>query len=406
MEEKNSNFKSVLISKNLSNNIPDLVEIYKIDRTKARVIFTERKDKMGFNNEFLYSFEYDNKDFRIVQFLERIFFTKKNIMFKRKATNYTIIYKHKNRNFYLKSGKNFSVMKVGQLLQYCTMNTELGEYLKEKFGWIRNLYDAEECRHLTVGTIIKHKLFNREKIIKHVYGVNRNVAEVLSQTRQSYGEMDFVWKQYKHVIINLDSLTKDFIIENVHLLKDTLRYADMFGEKVNAKWGKKRLKEEHDRMYRKYIDIILEFEPLRELDIKPIYLEFQSFSGFNMLTTNHHLIEEGKKQNHCVGTYVQQVNTGQCAIFTIGGYTMDIRFDKRGEWDNTLNTFVSQDRKLHLNQLRGYGNKSAPKELEDVVQSAINSFNESVDLKEFEVLHYNTKNVYMIERDEDGDLPF
>lgn len=298
-------------------------------------------------------------------------------------------------------------MTAGQLLQYCSMNSELGDYLTKKFGWIRNLYTAEECRNLSVGTIIKHKLFNREKIIKHVYGVNRKVADVLATSRIEVNDISFIWHQYKHVLINTDSLTKEFLLNNLHILKDTLRYADMFGEKVNAKWGIKRLKEEHDRMYRNYIDIILEFEPLRELNIRPVYLEFQKFTGFNMLTTNHQLIEEGKKQNHCVGTYVSQVNNGDCAIFTIGEYTMEIRFDKRGEWDKNLNKWISLDRALHLNQLRGYGNKSAPEDLQNVVKSAIEEFNNTMDLKYFETLHFSRKNedtIYVF--NDDADLPF
>jgi hypothetical protein len=404
MEEKNSNFTSVLLRESKSNNILDLVEIYKQDRTKARIIYNERKDKLNFNNDFLYSFEYDNGDFRIVSFLERIFFSKKNIMFKRKSSPYIIIYKQKNKSFYLKRGKTFNVMKCGELLQFCSMHNELNVYLIGKFGWIRNLYDADECRHLTVGTIIKKKLFNREKIIKHVYGVNRNVANVLSTVANKQNEVAFIWKHYKHVLINTDSLTEDYLTTNMYILRDTLRYADMFGEKVNAKWSYKRLKEEHDRMYRKYIDIILEFEPLRELDNRPIYEDFQKFTGFNMLTTNHQLIAEGKKQNHCVGTYVQQVNSGNCAIFTIDEYTMELRFDKRGEWDNVTQKFVSQERKLHLNQLRGYGNKPAPNELEEIVKLAIDDFNKSVDLKRYEDLHYGR--VESLEFNLDNDLPF
>jgi hypothetical protein len=406
MEEKNTNFTSILLREHKSDNILDLVEIYKQDKVKARIIYNERKEKLNFNNEFLYSFEYDNKDFRIVSFLERIFFTKKNVMYRRKSSPFIIIYKHKNKSFYLKRGNTFNVMKVGELLQYCSMHGELDRYLIGKFGWIRNLYDADDCRHLTLGTVIKHKLFNREKLIKHVYGANRKIANILSTAKNKHGDIAFIWKQYKHVLINTDSLTETFLVDNLHILRDTLRYADMFGEKVNAKWGKKRLKEEHDRMYRNYIDIILEFEPLRELNIRPIYLEFQKFTGFNMLTTNHQLIEEGKKQHHCVGTYVGQVNSGDCAIFTIDKYTMEIRFDKRGEWDNTLNRFVSQDRKVHLNQLRGYGNKAAPKELEEIVKLAIVDFNKSVDLKHFENLHYGRVEYFEHNHNEDNDLPF
>jgi hypothetical protein len=405
MEEKNVNFKSVLLFEKKSENILDLVEIYKQDKTKARIIYNERRDKLNFENKFLYSFEYPNKDFRIVCFLEKIFFTKKNVMYRRKSSPFIFIYKHKNKSFYLKRGNTFTVMKVGDLLQYCCMHRELENYLIDKFGWIRNLYDADDCRHLTLGTVIKHKLFNREKLIKHVYGANRKLANVLSTAKNKHGDIAFIWKQYKHVLINTDSLTEAFFVDNLHILRDTLRYADMFGEKVNSKWGPKRLKEEHDRMYKRYIDIILEFEPIRELNIRQVYLDFQEFTNFNILTTNHHLIEEGKKQHHCVGTYVNQVNAGSCAIFTIDEYTLEVRFEKRGNWDNNLKRFQDNPHKLHLNQLRGYGNQEAPKELQDVVEEAIEAFNLTLDdekIKEY----LNVVNTHVVSEYLDNDLPF
>jgi len=405
MEEKNTNFTSILLREHKSNNILDLVEIYKQDKVKARIIYNERKDKLNFNNEFLYSFEYDNKDFRIVSFLERIFFTKKNVMYRRKSSPFIIIYKHKNKSFYLKRGNTFNVMKVGELLQYCCMHGELDRYLIGKFGWIRNLYDADDCRHLTLGTVMKHKLFNREKLIKHVYGANRKLANILSTAKNKHGDIAFLWKQYKHVLINTDSLTETFLIDNLHILRDTLRYADMFGEKVNAKWGKKRLKEEHDRMYKRYIDIILEFEPIRELNIRQVYLDFQEFTNFHIMKSNHDLIEEGKKQHHCVGTYVNQVNSGSCAIFKIDEYTMDVRFEKRGNWDDNLKRFQSSPHKLHLNQLRGHGNKPAPKELEEVVNEAIEAFN--LTLSDEKIKEYISEvNTHVVAEYLDNDLPF
>jgi hypothetical protein len=402
--EKSNDFTSVLISEKLSPNIASLVDIYKQDKVKARVIYTERRNTLRYNNEYVYSFEYPNKDLRIVSFSEKIFFTKKNVMYKRKSSPYIIIYKHAAKSFYLKRGKVFKVMMVGELFQYLG-ETNLYIYLVGKFGFLRNLYEIDECRHLTLGTIIKKKLFNREKIIKHIYGVNHNVAKVLAEAKKSDGNITFIWKQYKHLFINLDSLTPSFFKDNMDILHDTFRYADMFGEKINAKWKRKRLVEEHDKMYRRYIDIILEFEPLRELNIKQVYKDFKEFTNFDMLTTNHQLIEEGKKQNHCVGTYVNQVNSGSCAIFTIDEYTLEVRFEKRSNWDNNLKRFKDDVHRLHLNQLRGYKNKSAPKELQDVVEEAINAFNLTID-DEKRKEYINVVSLAMVSVNHDDDLPF
>lgn len=399
--EKNNDFTSVLISEKLSPHISSLVDIYKQDKVKARVIHAERKNTVSYSNDFVYSFEYKSKDFRVVNFNENIYFTKKGVMYRRKSSPYIIIYKHAAKSFYLKRGGRIKPMLVGELFQYLS-NANLYNYILTKFGWVRNLYDVDECRHLTLGTIMKKKLFNREKIIKHVYGVNHNVAKVLSEARNTDNNISFIWKQYKHLFINLDSLTPTFFKNNMDILHDMFRYAEMFGETINVKWKRKRLVEEHDKMYRRYIDIILEFEPLNELKIRQVYKDFQSFTNFEMLTTNHQLIEEGKKQNHCVGTYVGQVNSGSCAIFRIGEYTMEVRFEKRAEWDNTLNKFIPQDKKLHLNQLRGYRNKNAPEELQTVVEQAVNDFNNTFDLTKYE----NEQAFVSYSFNQDDDLPF
>ena len=400
--EKNNDFTSVLISENLSPHIQSLVDIYKQDKIKARVIHAERKGTLTYSNDFVYSFEYKNKDFRIVNFNEKIYFTKKGIMYRRKSSPYIIIYKHAAKAFYLKRGGRIKSMLVGELFQYLG-DTNLYTYLMTKFGWLRNLYDIDECRHLTLGTIIKKKLFNREKVIKHVYGVNHNVAKVLSEARNKDNNIPFIWKQYKHLFINLDSMTPDFFKNNMDILHDMFRYAEMFGETINFKWKRKRLVEEHDRMYRKYIDIILEFEPLTELRIRQVYKDFQEFTNFDMLTTNHQLIEEGKKQNHCVGTYVSQVNSGGCAIFTVAGYTLEVRFENRSEWDNVLKKFIPQNKKLHLNQFKGYKNANAPEELQKIIDEAIKEFNDNLDLEKY--VNDDKIEAYTYQHN-DNDLPF
>jgi len=102
---------------------------------------------------------------------------------------------------------------------------------------------------------------------------------------------------------------------------------------------------------------------------------------------------------------VNQVNSGSCAIFKIDEYTMDVRFEKRGNWDNNLKRFQDSPHRLHLNQLRGHGNKPAPKELEEVVNEAIEAFN--LTLSDEKIKEYISEvNTHVVAEYLDNDLPF
>ena len=75
---------------------------------------------------------------------------------------------------------------------------------------------------------------------------------------------------------------------------------------------------------------------------------------------------EGRKQSHCVATYVSSVENGQCAIYSISDYTLELG----RKWVDNYTTSV-----LFINQFRGYKNCDAPKELYDMVKSELTKFN-------------------------------
>jgi hypothetical protein len=365
-----SEFTSTLLTNNGPSVKRDrLIEIYKQDRQKARIIF-ENGSKEDYAEDSTWVFEYNNKDFRVVSFTKNISFSKNNIMYRRDKTNHIFMYKHETKSFYLKINGVFKPLTVGLLNAYA--NWKIKEYFIGKFGWLRNTFDVSSCYNLTLTTINKKKLFNKEKLIKHTYGVNHNVAKVLDIAITENQNIKFLWKQYKHLFINLDKLTPEFFKN--HLIYDTCRFAQSFGEKINCAWGKKRIKQLHDTLYKKHIDVILEFEPLLLLSNRTVYLDFAKFSGYKILLTNHDLIAEGKKQSHCVGTYGPQVNNGTSAIFSINKYTLEIRYGV--QW-NVAN--VNPNKVLFIGQFRGYGNCDAPKKLYDEVNAYLGEFNKDIN---------------------------
>ncbi len=380
-KKEQNEFISTQLFKSVNNVKRDkLFEIYRQDRQKARIIF-ENASGDNYSETTVWLFEYNNGDFRIVSFTNNISFSKNNIIYKRDRTNHIFIYKHDTKSFYFKYNGSLKSLTVGNFKVFA--NTEVKDYFIKKFGWLRNALEIDTCSTLSLTTINKKKLFNKEKIIKHVYGVNHNVAKVLDESikqNRNHRDIHFIWKKYKHLFINLDKLTPEFF--NNHLIYDTCRFAQSFGEKINCGWSKNRIKQFHDTLYKKHIDVILEFEPLSFLSNRSVYLDFAKFSGYNILKTNHDLISEGKKQGHCVGTYQPKVNNGSCAIFSINKYTLELIYGV--QWNIGA---PKADKVLFIGQFKGYNNCDAPKELYDEVNLYLNAFNE--DIKKYEEIFKN-----------------
>jgi hypothetical protein len=169
---------------------------------------------------------------------------------------------------------------------------------------------------------------------------------------------------------------------------DTCKMAKTLGRKVNCKWGLTRLKEEHDKWAREITRIILDCEKEFELNIRPEYKAFADFSGFRLLRTNKDMLEEGMSQNHCVGTYIDRVDRGECAIFHVDGYTLQVGIETKTERVSVMpetslfgNGRITMPVSKHVEvksfknlQFRGKHNKSAPKELVAEVQSYMDEF--------------------------------
>jgi len=403
-KEQNEFTSTLLLKTGPSPKRLKLIEIYKQDRQKARVIF-ENSSRHEYCEDSIWLFEYPNGDFRIVSFSNNISFSKNNIIYRRDKTNHIFMYKHETKSFYFKLNKVFTPLTVGVFNTYA--NIKIKDYFKSRFGWIRNALDVGSCYNLTLTTINKKKLFNKEKLIKHTYGVNHNVAKVLDEAIIENQNVKFISKQYKHLFINLDKLTIEFFRN--HLLQDTCRFAQSFGEKINCAWGTKRIKQFHDTLYKRHIDVILEFEPLSKLSNRTVYLDFAKFTGYKILLTNHDLIAEGKKQSHCVGTYAPQVNNGSCSIFSIGQYTLDLRYGV--PWNKRKLGESDLEKMLFINQFRGYGNCDAPKELYDEVEAYVDEFNK--DIKKYEeIFKQESMNMFFedygnpLDELVQGDLPF
>ncbi len=392
-EEKEA-CKLTVISETTNINIEKLINIYKEDRRKAKIIFDNNNNI--YNQTRICLFEYANGDFRIGSLTRKYGISTNAVIYSRESNNWVISYKHKTKSFYfIDKFKKLRMLTMNILNAYCNdINFSAYNYLLNKFGWIRNL---NECKHVSIisfNTIVKHKLYNEKEVLKHIFKCPYPVAKMLSENHGQYSPWDFIkiWKQAKKVLINVENLKPEFL--NSPYFFDTTKMASTLGKKVNCSWGLKRLLEEHDNFSKEITNTILEFEELRELNVREVYKDFAVFSGFELLLTNHDLIAEGKVMSHCVGTYSSQVNTGKSGIYRYKGHTLELAYRKQ------YGSSADEKKRLCINQYMGFKNKQAPDELMNEVKDIVNNFNKTI-------LEYDDDEVsYNLFQALDDDLPF
>jgi hypothetical protein len=141
--------------------------------------------------------------------------------------------------------------------------------------------------------------------------------------------------------------------------------AKTLDRKVNCSWSARRLKEEHDVWSKEITDIVFT-EGDRLMGVNDMFIKFADESGFNLLRTTKEMNIEGRKNDHCVATYVGKVDNGNCGIYSIDGYTLELNT----KWVNNHTKLA-----LVIAQFRGYKNSNAPENLYDKVKGELYKFN-------------------------------
>lgn len=356
-----------------------LLDLYKRDKRKAKILFDNDRGS-GYSVSRICLFEYPNKDFRIASISKNFGMSKNAIIYSREKNIWAISYKHKTKSFYFINGNNIKQLNLSILLCQLGSDTEAYNYLLNRFGWLRNLKESQYGHSVSFNVVLRHKLFNEKNLLRHIFDCPYPVAKVLVETKVVYSPYDLVkvWKKVKEVLINIENLKPEILGSQYFF--DTTRMAASLGKKVNCSWGEKRLKQEHDAFSKEITNVILEFEPLKHLNVSRVFLDFAEFSGFEVLKTNHDLIEEGKRMNHCVGTYSHNVSTGRSGIFRHGGCTLELTYsapyvpfserEKEG--------FKEEKKILSIVQYKDYSNSDAPSKLRCEVQDLVDLFNENI----------------------------
>jgi len=396
LEQKSEVKQYTLFSETRSEKMDWLLDVYKQDRYKARVLY--------YNTGASYfiwrsvCFERTDGSFEICNFTRKFGISKTNIIYSREKKTSSLIYK--NKKFYYRHG----TMLKHAMYSDITNNFKYAlDFLTEKFPWLRNVSENKHCHNIALSTIMTYKLFNADKILKHIYKVPTRVIKVLTDDYDGrhnigYSQMPKKqWDRIKPYLINIENLKIDFIRNQY--FHDTIEMAIKLDKRVNCSWSLNRLKTEHDIWSKELRFIMLEFEPLIDLDPSKIYKDFEAFTGYKLLTTNHELIAEGQKNNHCVAGYVDSVRRGQCGIYQVSGYTLEVRYGV-----NYYSDMSKNKKTMVFSQLRGYKNADAPVKLNMVVKEYINAFNNKYNFVEYEKILNEEKRSNIF--DEDIYLPF
>lgn len=401
--------KAIVLKEGAKSKINQFIELYKEDRFKARVkFFNGNSSDYSFSRLVL--FEYGGGEFEIANFTIKFGISVTNKMYSSQKKGESLIYR-KKKFWYRSSAGTIKPMNYSNFVDFIRSNdnfrstyynvesegisrlkeTNVYQYFDERFHWIKTLSEFKHSYSINFNTIVSKKLFGLKDMNRYVFKVPYNISKIVETSKimerlKQTGRKFAVWEETLKVLDHVDHLRPEMLAN--HLFMDTCKMAKTLGRKVNCKWGLVRLKEEHDKWAREITRIILDCEKEFELNIKPEYKAFADFSGFRLLRTNKNMLEEGMLQNHCVGTYIDRVDRGECAIFHVDGYTLQVGIEFKTEKVRVMpetsifgngritmpETKMVEVKTFKNLQFRGKHNKSAPQELVDEVQSYMDEF--------------------------------
>lgn len=353
MKKEKVQSKHTVIHTKENEDIEKILELHKSDRVKSRILIKNDPNRYSYYEEVL--FENGPEDFHVISHTKNIKISSNNRMYFVSTNRIVFLYKKKKFWYIDNRTKIIRPMSIMHLTMQVGHERIYKIFLK-RFPWIKFLKEHQN-KFSTIGfnTIIKYDLFGYKECLKYLYKSNLPTAKLYSEVSPK----DFQY--YSKNSINIDKTNPEFFDAQSQLsslFKDSIRMADILGEKVNCLWSVKRLTQEHDAWARKITEITM-VESDRPLNIKQVYLDFAQWSGHQIITTTKELAYEGIRRSHCVGSYSNNIDSGSCAIFSIEEYTAQISF----------NGYMS------LTQFNGFKNKQAPNELYSKIQKQVEEYN-------------------------------
>lgn len=358
-----------LLDERKCGKIERIKELYAKDKYKARIIYMN--DTSGYTHFRIMLFTEKNGDFSIVRFRRTYGVSKTNKMYSHEKRLHTVTYtKGKFWIINNESGKKYVThLSLDTLYRVeGTHATVMKNYLSKRFSWINYMYEENILWKTSFNTIVKNKVYSFKKALQFQYKMPAPPASIIHKHTKGEYYTSTNLKYYMDYVDNVQSIRDEWFSDGNtrSIFHDTLKMGKTLNKKVNCSWSNRRLKEEHDKWSQEITDVIF-IDGDRPLGVLPIYSEFALMGGYKMLTTTKELAIEGKRNNHCVATYVSKVENGGCAIYSVGQNTLEIvrgRVDKKDA--------------LKIGQIRGYKNKSVPEYIKEDILKQLIKFNKEV----------------------------
>lgn len=351
--------KFTVLKEGSSSQVNQLFELYKQDRYKARVKYLN--SPQGYSYKRLVIFEFGEKDFEITEFenkfgvsvTNRIYSSQKklnSIIFK-KGKFYRINNTNRKRgvipmtyygllSFIRESESGYGYEEESAILA----KSKAYEFLVNRFPWVKTVSETEAAKALAFNTIVSKGLTGQKELLRHVYKVPINIINIIQEQLKPIVEhrgRPFIrnsnrprniydnlrqWKEVSKVLDGVQNLTEEFY-HHPHFY-DTCNMAHKLGRKVNCRWGVKKLEQMHDEWAKDLRNILLDCEIEYMLKVRNPYYGLAKYTGWKLLFTNKEMLVEGVRQNHCVGGYIDRVERGECAIFHIEGFTLQVGMER------------------------------------------------------------------------------
>ena len=368
--------------------LDNLLRVYKESPYKARVMFRNSSNQV-FRIAYV-KFEEEDGNFTYIKYRYKYGISDKNRIYQTRSKDSSIIYKDKKfwfMNDEQRRGK-FSQLTYGQLDAFfpSPLREEIIAEFISKFSYIGVIREYPLLWGKALNTYQKNELWGYKDMLRHFFRVPVNIIKIYLERYNQQGISDFdtlkrQFERLKKYVDKIENLNREFLTDP-HL-DDMLQLAHKLDKKLNPNWGRKRMKEEHDIWSEELTEILMSLEEVKKLKIADVYQEFARISGYQLLRTNVEVIREGKKQHHCVGGYLPSIESGNCAIFHVRGFTLEVV--KRNRYINYNMNGQKANREdenhLQMNQFKGLRNVDAPAELKDEVNQMILEFNKSLNPK-------------------------
>ena len=351
--------KFTVLKEGSSSQVNQLFELYKQDRYKARVKYLN--SPQGYSYRRLVIFEFGEKDFEITEFentfgisiTNRIYSSQRklnSIIFK-KGKFYRINNTNRKRgvipmtyygllSFIRESESGYGYEEESAILA----KSKAYEFLVNRFPWVKTLAETEAAKALAFNTVVSKGLTGQKELLRHVYKIpiniiniiqkevpsmynhnNRHYIRATNRPRNIYDKLR-QWKEVSKVLDGVQNLTEEMY--HHHHFYDTCNMAHKLGRRVNCRWGIKKLEQVHDEWAKDLRNILLDCEIEYMLKVRKPYYGLAKHTGWKLLFTNKEMLVEGVRQNHCVGGYIDRVERGECAIFHIEGFTLQVGMER------------------------------------------------------------------------------